>query len=132
MSDLTVKVYVSWGLWVARCVRPDCIGAEHYGHAPITGVVGGLTRHGFRCAACGLVCRAEWPANAEDIMFVLAQRPMSHTRNWNLGETLEDLIVENVVHGIPLPGITKGLTIVDGKFTDRQLVAAGPRFAIGA
>jgi hypothetical protein len=129
--ELTAKAYVSWGLWVADCPRPDCLGAEHHGHAPITGVVGGLTRQGFRCARCGLVCQALWPANAEDVWFVLAQRPVPETRNWMLGEHLDDLLAENLQYGIMPPGLDAGITIVDGRFTDRALVAAS-RFAIGA
>lgn len=130
-DELTAAVFVSWGLWVADCPRPDCRGAEHFGHAPITGVVGGLTQTGFRCARCSLVCRAAWPANAEDIWHLLAQRPVVETRSWALGETLEDLITENAAHGILPPGIgPDGLTILDGRFTDRQLVGA-TRFAIG-
>jgi len=131
--DLAARAYVSWGLWVARCPRPDCLNSEHFGHAPITGAVGGLTSSGFRCARCGLVCRAEWPENAEDIWFVLSLRPVINTRNWELHESLEQLLVENAEHGILPPGLTDcGLSIVDGRFTDRSLVAAGARFEIGA
>jgi hypothetical protein len=105
MPVLVAQAYVSWGLWVADCPRPDCRGAEHHGHAPITGVVGGLTQQGFRCARCGLVCQADWPANAEDIWFLLAQRPIVETRSWNRGETLEHLMIENAAHGIMLPAL---------------------------
>lgn len=131
--ELIARAYVSWGLWVADCPRPDCLGAEHLGHAPITGMVGGLTQAGFRCASCGLVCRSQWPDNAEDIWFTLSLRPMANTRNWVLGERLEDLIVQNAEHGILPPGIERdGLTIVGGRFTDRELVSSASAFAIGA
>lgn len=131
MPDLTATVYVSWGLWVARCPAPDCLGAEHYGHAPASGVVGGLTPAGFRCASCGLVCRSAWPANAEDIWAVLALRPMVNTRNWMVGETLEELVLENAAHGLPPVTGAGGVLITGDRFADRQLVAAGPRLAIG-
>lgn len=134
MPDLVALAYVSWGLWVADCPRPDCRGAEHHGHAPVTGFVGGLTEVGFRCARCGLVCRSEWPANAEDIWFLLSQRPIVETRSWMLGETLEHLMIENAEHGIILPALEAGESIVtlNGAFADRQLAAAGPKFAVGA
>lgn len=133
MDELIAVAYVSWGLWVADCPRPDCRGAEHHGHAPITGAVGGLTQVGFRCARCGLMCRAQWPANAEDIWHVLQQRPVVETRNWLPTETLEDLLRENLEHGIYPPGLESGapVTIIDGRFTDRAAVGAGAaRFAI--
>lgn len=133
VDELSATVQVSWGLWVANCPRPDCLGAEHYGHAPITNLVGGLTLGGFRCSRCGLACRSDWPGNAEDIWFVLAQRPCAETRNWLPGETLEDLIIENAAHGILPPGIERGpMRILDGRLTDRSLPAAGSSFAIGA
>ena len=132
MDELVAKVYCSWGLWVARCPRPDCLGAEHYGHAPATGYVGGLTDQGFRCAGCGLVCRSEWPVNAEDIWAVLSLRPFVNTRNWELTETLEELVLENAQHGLgPVALDAPGVQVVDGRFADRSLVGAGSRFAIG-
>lgn len=140
MSDLRATVYVSWGLWVARCPTDGCQGAEHFGHAPITGHVGGLTQVGFACARCGLVCPAQWPANAEDIRLVLGQRPIVETRNWEPHETIEDLIAENAVHGLiqPPPGLSDGVQAVQlttgGRLTDhaQALVSAGAARQIGA
>jgi hypothetical protein len=125
------RAYVSLGVWVARCPRPWCVHADHYGPGPNTGRVGGLTTTTFHCMWCGLTCAAEWPANAEDLWAVLMQRPMPETRNWELGETLELLLAENVMHGLLPPGIEKGIDIFDGRFADRQLIAAGPRLMIG-
>lgn len=129
MSDLRATVYVSWGLWVADCPRPGCLGAEHAGHAPLTGVVGGLTQSGFRCARCGLVCPSAWPDNAQDIWTLLEQRPLPETRNWSPAETLGDLLAENVLHGITDPAALPegGPVIANDRLTTagRQLVAAG-------
>lgn len=133
MSDeLVARAYVSAGVWVADCPQLWCVHADHYGPGPQTGRIGGLTRTAFSCLYCGLRCRAEWPANAEDIWAVLAWRPMPETRSWMPGETLEDLVIENAAHGLgpALPGVA-GITILDGRFADRALVAAGPRLAIG-
>lgn len=133
MSELRAVVYVSWGLWVADCPRPDCLGAEHFGHAPITGAVGGLTQVGFACARCGLVCPCAWPENAADIWALLRQRPREETRNWMPGEELQNLLAENIAHGIIAPEDLKaGLVIVDGHLTDavRQVISA-TRPAIG-
>lgn len=135
MSDLRAVVYVSWGLWVADCPRPDCRGAEHFGHAPITGAVGGLTQLGFACARCGLVCPAAWPANAEDIWRLLQQRPHEETRNWMPGEELANLVAENIAHGlVDLDAIEPGLLVDGDRLTSTgHALAAAPasRFAIG-
>lgn len=133
MDELVARAYVSWGLWVADCPRPDCLGAEHYGHAPVTGVVGGLTDVGFRCASCGGIYRAEWPPNADDIWHVLSMRPMPNTRNWMLGEELRDLVVENVAHGIEVRGIENpgGVRMLDNRFGDRA-IESGLYLPIGA
>jgi hypothetical protein len=135
VSELRAVVYVSWGLWVADCPRPDCRGAEHFGHAPITGAVGGLTQVGFACARCGLVCPSQWPDNAEDIWRLLQQRPIEETRNWMPGEELADLVAENIAHGlVDLDAIEPGVFIENGHLTGngRALAAAPPsKFAIG-
>ena len=128
-------VFVSWGLWVAACPRDGCRGSEHFGHVPgVTQWVGGLTSFGFVCARCQLVCHSQWPDNADDIWYVLTRRPIWETRNWKPGETLEDLIVENALHGIITPGLRSedgGIEILGDRLTDRPPVAAGSRFQIG-
>jgi hypothetical protein len=96
-------VYANWGRWVARCPRPGCPGAEHFGPDAISGHVGGLTGIGFRCAHCGLVCAADWPPNVDDIMRLLLMRPVPANRNWEPGQTVHDLLAENVEQGcVPL------------------------------
>lgn len=101
---MRAKVYVSWGLWVASCPADGCPGAEHYGHAPITGHVGGLTLTGFKCAHCGLMCAAEWPRAdlCADAVALLAMRPVPATRNWrpDIDEPTDALLGENVEHGL--------------------------------
>lgn len=130
---MIATAYVSWGLWVAKCPRPDCLNSEHYGHAPVTGHVGGLTAVGFRCNVCGLVCASEWPANAAEIEWALAQRPMVNTRNWAPPETLDDLIAENIEHGLVPPGLTEDspLVISDGKIENFASLTGGSRLEIG-
>lgn len=139
MSEPVAKVFVSWGLWVADCPRDGCRGSEHFGHAPITGHVGGLTQVGFRCARCGLVCPSQWPPNAADIWRILAQRPLDETRSWALGEPLDHLIAENVAHGLIAPETLRelgGVALLDDRLGDaaRALVPApqGASKMIGA
>ncbi len=145
MPDIELRAfaYVSWSLWVADCPVPACRGAEHFGHAPITGAVGGLTQRGFCCARCGLTCPSVWPDNAADIWAVLQMRPLPETRSWLIGESIEDLVAENVAAGLIAPEVLHRQVIaVDGRLSEpvRQLatagaaptaVGAGPQFAIG-
>jgi hypothetical protein len=46
------------------------------------------------------VCRAQWPANLGDLEAVLLARPVMATRNWLPGETVADLVGENVDNGL--------------------------------
>lgn len=136
MAAVRAVVYCAQGTWVAVCPRPWCIrNPEWYGPGPVTGRVGGLTADTFHCLACGLVCPADWPTNRVDIDRVLAQRPFSLTRNWEPGETLADLIAENVAHGLVDPtGLPGGVLAVGDVLTDlgRDLVTTGPqRLQIG-
>jgi hypothetical protein len=116
MVDLRVPVFLSWGRWVARCPRPGCHNAEQFGRCD-DGTVGGLTGRGFVCrtthGGCGLECDADWPANVDDIVLMTRARPPA-ARNWSPGESVEDLMRENVENGL-LP--KHDLNIVDGRVT---------------
>lgn len=135
MSDLRATAYVSLGIWVAACPRPWCVHADHYGPGPTTGRVGGLTETTFHCFRCGLACPADWPADVDDINLLLGARPQIETRNWEPGETVQDLFVENAVHGLIVGdgGPTRPV-LIGGRLTreGRSLVGAGARYAIGA
>lgn len=129
--ELRAVAFCDMGIWKAVCPRPWCVkNPEWYGPGPVTGRIGGLTRTAFHCMRCGLTCPADWPDNIADIERVLAQRPFSETRNWLPGETVDDLLMENAVHGLIRPdGLPGGpLTTGGGVLTDlgRQLVSSGP------
>ena len=102
MDDIRAVAFMSWGRWVANCPA-GCGNAEHYGPDPETGHIGGLSRASFTCGSaghgCGLTCAAVWPDNIVDIEAMLAGRPMRN-RNWTPGETPQDLLAENLEHGI--------------------------------
>lgn len=55
-------------------------------------------------AGCGLVCGAAWPENIAAIEKLLALRPAAQTRNWNPGEDLVDLMLDNAAHGVGMVG----------------------------
>lgn len=95
-------VYVSWGIWVARCPADGCPNAEHAGADRNTGHVGGLGSTFFRCAHCGLVCPAVWPTSEirDAVVRLLSMRPVPATRNWLPDELPEQLLVENIAHGL--------------------------------
>jgi hypothetical protein len=117
--------FVNWGRWVANCPAPDCSNAEHYGVDG--GYPGGLGREVFRCSYCGLLCPVQWPPLTADIERLLVMRPVPATRNWLPGETLLDLMVENLRHGIYPAGVVAGegsLMITEhGIVTGRELLA---------
>jgi len=53
------------------------------------------------CFACGAVHRqVVFPKDAAAIEKVLLERPKVQNRHWMPGETVDDLIAENVAHGV--------------------------------
>lgn len=145
MAEPVAVVYISWGIWVARCPADGCPGAEHFGADRNTGIVGGLTMDRFTCVHCGLTCRAVWPDPevAADVVRLLAMRPVPATRSWLVGEEPENLLAENVHHGllsdedlIP-PGLIGSTSIplmANGRMAPhvRELVTARARAVMAA
>ena len=78
---------VNHGRWIADC--PDCAGAE-------------LARDGrlFICHNCSSgPHQVIFPAEREVIELLLSWRPEIN-RNWEVGETVENLERENKEHGV--------------------------------
>lgn len=57
---------------------------------------------GFFCAECGTAADVVWPASTDAIEAALMLRPHWKNRNWEPGETVLDLLLENIRHGIPI------------------------------
>lgn len=114
--DFILPVYMSWGMWVAKCPRPGCHNAERFGQCD-DGSVGGLTGRAFHCrqnkGGCGLTCGVDWPDRIEEIEFMLRSRPLG-AQSWFPGETVDDLLRENVEHGL-MP--KNEMDIIDGRIT---------------
>jgi len=91
--------HVNHGRWVVHCPTPGCGGAE-------------LAREDglFFCCECrnaevgGDYRTVAFPGEREEIERVLKLRPAPATRNWQPGETLDDLKAENLAHGAPIVG----------------------------
>ena len=130
---------VNHGRWIARCPRPYCTNAMQVDRGQAT----------FGCVAldgCGWIGELVWPADPDAIEALLAMRPVPGTRNWLPGETLAQLLAENVVHRCEPPewqqladaagGSLALLDVVDevavGGLIHQQLEAAGLRRQIGA
>jgi len=114
VNEIVAVAWLHGGMWIAECPRPFCGNAEMFGQCR-DGTVGGLSGASFRCrieyGGCGLVCRAEWPPNMADIEALVMPRPVPATRNWLPGESLHDLLAENLEHGlIPTDVLTGGPT----------------------
>ena len=87
------EAFVNHGRWIALCPQGDG-GAEYIDP----------TRPTFFCCECRNVATdhlpipVRIPANAAEIEEHLLKRPDPKTRNWLVGETVEDLHRENVEH----------------------------------
>lgn len=97
MSDLLPAgdyAHANWGRWVVLCSGPFCFAAQQ--------VYPGQTL--VTCQACETTLGPLiWPADPDAIEAILMLRPDMRTRNWHPGESLEDLLAENVAHGIDPP-----------------------------
>lgn len=124
----------NWGRWVARCPAGLCTNAVQV-----------VRRQGsFECAgagACGWTSPLVWPEDPEAIEVLLSMRPDARTRSWVPGETLRDLLQENLVHELVPPDWldrptgTSLMDTVGDKVTGGLLVNALPecrRREIGA
>lgn len=93
------------GRWVIDCPLETCWDAQL---APP-----GSKRH-RKCACvdytvcthgqpCGQAIEVVWPDNLEKGLAVLRLRPARANHNWLPGETVEQLIAENLEHGVAVP-----------------------------
>lgn len=90
------RARVNWSRWIVDCPTPYCRGAM--------GVLPGDDM--VWCSDCGCMTTSiVWPADPEGIELILSMRPDWTTRNWEPGESLEDLLVENITHGHDVPGL---------------------------
>lgn len=98
---------VSWGRWVVDCAAPLCTSALTLG-PDLLDESGNIVRYGLtwgrdtmRCWDCSHVTAPiVWPRDPIAIQMMLIRRPDIRTRNWEPHETLDDLLVENVTHGL--------------------------------
>jgi hypothetical protein len=120
VSDLAVPgvayAEANWGRWIAKCPGPWCDNAM------------GLERGQavFVCAgpdSCGFTTDIVWPPDPAAIEMLLEMRPANKVRNWVPGETLENLIAENAVHGVLPPDLGPGTLaqIEDGRLVSGSL-----------
>jgi hypothetical protein len=85
----------------------------------------------FACWGCGAEAEVVWPVNPAAIERLLLMRPLAQSRNWLPGETLHDLLAENIAHGIG-PGMDESMVIVGDRIVTDTLPAARGRLPIGA
>lgn len=96
----------NWGTWLVDCAHPLCTSALTLG--PDMPDRTGRIRRGLawgqtemQCWDCDTVTGPiVWPADPDGVEMLLRRRPDVTTRNWEPGETLEDLLAENVAHGL--------------------------------
>lgn len=84
---------INWSRNVVDCPNPNCSNAMtlRYGDAVMVCSCRG---------GCGWATLVIWPDNYADIVGVLMLRPDPFTRDWLPGESLMDLINQNLMHGI--------------------------------
>ena len=110
------------GRWIADC--PVCSSAA----------VQPTNRPTWNCQDCGTRLEVRWPSDdmRQGVERLLSQRPIAHTRNWFPGETLHDLLAENVQHGIGPSAPGEMVAIIGDRIERDTLPAADRRAQIGA
>lgn len=119
-----VRARINFGRIVVDCPNRHCVSA-------LTLPPGWPL---YACWDCPTIAGIVWPDNLPDIAAVLLLRPDPNTRSWNPGETLEDLVAENIAHragvgehGENLPtGGGPVLLIVNGRIVDGHPALTGP------
>lgn len=122
-GDVRVAARANWGRWVADC--PRCPSALWVNPGARDAV----------CRDCRLPYEVVWPSDNMIIGVerLLTARPDVVTRNWEPGESLHDLLQQNIAHGLTMGiGLGDAFAIEDDKITVDTLPAAPFRPAIGA
>lgn len=122
-GDVRVAVRANWGRWVADCPRcPSALWVEP-GNTSV------------KCIDCGLPYETVWPSGdmIAGVERLLSARPNVVSRNWEPGESLHDLLSQNIEHGLTMgmSGNDK-LVILGDAITVDTLPASPFRAAIGA
>lgn len=109
------------GMWIVDC--PRCRDARQLPFRTAT----------YECVYCGLGMEPVWPSEAMRVGVerLLSLRPIAYTQNWTPGETLHDLLAENVAHGIG-PGAGESIMILGDRVVVDTLPAVVSRLPIGA
>lgn len=93
-SGLALRGYVyarvNWSRWIGDCPSPFCQSAQQMSPG----------WRWFRCEDCGADGEMVWPKMVDDIARLLLMRPNPINRNWHPGESLSDLMRENMEHGV--------------------------------
>lgn len=81
-----MNAYVNHGRWVVDCPTAYCTQAWLATPGPVT------------CSECGSTFAPVFPIDKHLIDAALDARLVPATRNWTIGETVQDLIWENENH----------------------------------
>lgn len=127
-QPIVARAYVYCGEWVADCPRPGqekdrpgCSNVEFLYRPAKPNGPRVVAIDFFICSHCGYQAKIAWPRRREDIMLALNVRPVPDNRNWYPkdhpvairfrlphGQTIMDLLAENVEHGVsnePIKGL---------------------------
>ncbi len=117
-----VAARANWGRWVVDC--PRCPSARWF--------TPGMPE--FTCLDCGMQAEVIWPPPdmVSGVERLLMMRPNVATRNWLHGESLHDLLQENLDHGLASGEVGDEMLIVGDRIVLDTLPATPFIPAIGA
>ena len=116
----SVNAYANRGRWVAECFYcPQAVSLEKM-------------QPGFRCPDCDAANEVEWPSvdMVRGVERLLLMRPSPKNQNWLPGETLHDLLAENLEHGVVTPDPGAVLAIVGDRIEADSFPVLNPRMEL--
>jgi hypothetical protein len=105
LSDIDTQAlpsfaFVNQGRWITSCPQPRCPGTSFvWINGPYQFLCNVCANLGIRCRWRPVIVPNDW----RDIERVLFERYVPVERNWTPGETLDDLLAQNLVLGYPIP-----------------------------
>ncbi len=124
LSGTLAKARINWGRVIVDCPNQHCRSALALPPGwPL-----------YVCWDCPAIGGIVWPDNLADIAAVLWLRPDPFTRSWEPGESLEQLVAENIAHRVGIgehwenlpAGGGAVLRITNGHIVDGHPALTGP------
>ena len=95
-----MNAWIEYGRWIVPCANPDCEAVLFADRSECECHDETVCDHPSIPCAAPII--AGYPAGRVTIERLLNNRPRRMNRFWLLGETVEDLTAQNLLHGVKI------------------------------